>query len=434
MSEATRAGSEVFLPNPPGVIRRWVAAHPRAIDMAILVCYLIGAVPLALLDLFSLYYDRSGENIVATAAYALIVSLRLAAGTVALIFRRRAPLLGLIIVTAALLGDGGPLIIANAVASWFLLYAVPVYRDVRTGWIAYAIAVSGSILGTYVPPLVSAFDGVPDTRGLIGVIVLDSIWALAVLLIGINLGNRRRYLAAIIDRAHQLARERDQLAQLAVAEERSRIAREIHDIVAHSVSVMIALSEGGARAVATAPDEAANAMRRSAETGRTALTEMRRLLGALQMSEAADMAPQPSVDDIPGLVRGFEQAGIHVALTNEVTTLDDRLQGLAIFRVVQEGLTNVLRYAGVGASVEVSLVRQPGGIDVSVRDHGRPANTVGPATGLGSGRGLAGLAERVRVFGGTIQSGPVAQGPGWQLRAFFPSAAAVRGTSTTSEG
>ena len=421
MSEAARATSEAFLPNPPGAIRRWVAAHPRAIDLGILVCYLIGAIPLALLDIFSVFYDRSDGNVVVAAAYTLLVSLRLAAGTVALIFRRRAPLLGLIIVTVALLGDGGPLIVANAVASWFLLYAVPVYRDVRTGWIAYAVAVGGSILGASIPSASTVFGEDPQGRGLIGIIVLDAIWALAVLLIGINLGNRRRYLEAIIDRAHQLARERDQLAQLAVAEERSRIAREIHDIVAHSVSVMIALSEGGARAIETAPKEAANAMQRSAETGRTALTEMRRLLGALQMSEAADMAPQPSVDDIPGLVRGFEDAGLYVEFEDNLGSLQDRLQGLAIFRIVQEGLTNVLRYAGVGARAEVLLSGTPAGIEVVVRDHGRPANTVGPTTGLGSGRGLAGLAERVRVFGGSIDSGPAPSGPGWQLRAFFPA-------------
>ncbi|WP_255809756.1 sensor histidine kinase [Leucobacter aridicollis] len=431
MSEAARANSEAFLPNPPGAIRRWVAAHPRAIDMAILVCYLIGAIPLALLDIFTLFYDRSGENVIATAAYTLVLSLRLAAGTIALILRRRAPLIGLIIVIVALFGEGGPLVIANAVAGWFLLYAVPVYRDVRTGWIAYAIAVGGNILAVSIPTVTTIFGENPQGRGLIGVIVLDAIWALAVLLIGINLGNRRRYLQAIIDRAHQLARERDQLAQLAVAEERSRIAREIHDIVAHSVSVMIALSEGAARAVEKAPTEAANAMQRSAETGRTALTEMRRLLGALQMSEAADMAPQPSLDDIPGLVQGFEDAGLFVTLDTNVEALPDRLQGLAIFRIVQEGLTNVLRYAGVGAKANVTLRAAADGLEVVVRDHGRPANTVGPTTGLGSGRGLAGLAERVRVFGGSISSGPVPFGEGWQLRAFFPAGA---GTNPSERG
>lgn len=433
MTEAARAASEAILPNPPGAIRRWVAAHPRAIDMAILVCYLLGAIPLSLLDLFTLHFDRADATVLGSAAYALTVSLRLAAGTIALILRRRAPLLGLIIVTAALIGDGGPVVIANFVASWFLLYAIPVYRDVRTGWIGYAIAVGGSVINSYVPAVNPSFPQTNQGDSPFGFIVLDAIWALAVLLIGINLGNRRRYIQAVIDRAHQLARERDQLAQLAVAEERSRIAREIHDIVAHSVSVMIALSEGGARAVNTAPEEAVNAMQRSAETGRTALTEMRRLLGALQMSDAADMAPQPGLTDLPALVSGFQEAGLNVTFEDEGIVLADRLQGLAIFRAVQEGLTNVLRYAGVGATAHVSLRRTESGIEVTVRDFGRPANTIGPTTGLGSGRGLAGLAERVRVFGGSIESGPVPDGVGWRLRAFFPTGAASAVATPHSE-
>src|SRR5690606_35206883 len=145
-------------------------------------------------------------------------------------------------------------------------------------------------------------------------------------------------------------------------------AREIHDIVAHSVSVMIALSEGGARAIQTAPKEAANAMLRSAETGRTALTEMRRLLGALQSDEVAELAPQPGVADIPELLRGFEDAGLSVSFLDEGVGRLDRLQGLTVYRVVQEGLTNVLRYAGKGATVEVSVRDIGNGVAISVRD------------------------------------------------------------------
>ena len=417
------AASELRLPNPPGAIRRWLAAHPRAIDTFILVCYLIGAVPLALLDVVTVFFDSSQPNHLAiAAANACVVALRLAAGTVALLFRRKAPLAGLIIIVVALIGDGGPIVIANSVASWFLLYAIPVYRDVRSGWIGYGIAVGSSLLSTFVQPLfptVSAFgDGLTPTRGMV---ILDALWLLAVLLIGINLGNRRRYLAAIIDRAHQLARERDQLAMLAVSEERERLAREIHDIVAHSVSVMIALSEGAARAVTTAPDEAANAMQRSAETGRAALAEMRRLLGALQADEVAELAPQPSVSDIPALVAGFTDAGLTVELSDAGVDLGDRMQGLAIYRVVQEGLTNVLRYAGKGARADVTLRPGRDGIEIIVRDYGRAPGSTGPTTGLGSGRGLAGLAERVRVFGGRIESGPAAAGLGWELRAYLPN-------------
>lgn len=422
------AAAEAFLPNPPGAIRRWVAAHPRTIDMAILVCYLIGAIPLALFDIATVYGQRTSglPGLLGVAAFALIEGLRLAAGTVALVLRRKAPLTGLVIVCVSALGDGGGLAFANGIAAWFLLYAVPVYRDVRSGWVGYAVIVCVSLFDLFIPPLVPVFGEQYSRSGLIGASIVGSIWSLVILLIGINLGNRRRYLQAIIDRAHQLARERDQLAMLAVAEERSRIAREIHDIVAHSVSVMIALSEGGARVVTAAPNEAVKAMQQSAETGRTALAEMRRLLGALQMSDSAEMAPQPGLNDIPALVAGFQQAGVYVTLSGTPGQLEDRLQGLAIYRVVQEGLTNVLRYVGPGARVEVEIRATPEGaepgIEVSVRDYGRAPSHTGPTTGLGSGRGLAGLAERVRVFGGTISSGPAGDGPGWLLRAFFPQA------------
>ena len=164
-------------------------------------------------------------------------------------------------------------------------------------------------------------------------------------------------IADVIDRAHQLARERDQLAQLAVAEERSRIAREIHDIVAHSVSVMIALSEGGARAVDNAPDEAVNAMQRSAETGRTALTEMRRLLGALQMSDAADMAPQPGLTDIPALGAGFQEAGLTCLVEGDGSSSMTGSRGSRFSAQFRRGSRTSSAMPGVGATADVTLRR-----------------------------------------------------------------------------
>lgn len=419
VTETTQQELEAHLPNPPGAIRQWLAEHPRAVDNFILVCYFIGAFPLAAFSIYTV--ADTAPSLGWIAAYVTLVCVRIAAGAIALIFRRRAPLLGLILVTLALIGDSSPVVAANGVALWFMLYAVPVYRSVKAGWVAYGIAVLGSVSTAAIRPWIADTGGFAAETGLgPGSAIFDALWLLVVLLVGINLGNRRRYLEAIIDRAIQLARERDQLALLAVAEERSRLAREIHDIVAHSVSVMIALSEGGARAIETAPTEAANAMLRSAETGRTALTEMRRLLGALQSDEVAELAPQPGVTDIPELLRGFEDAGLTISFMNEGVDRADRLQGLTVYRVVQEGLTNVLRYAGKGATVEVALHDAGDGVAIAVRDFGRVPGSAGPSTGLGSGRGLTGLAERVRVFGGCIESGPVPGEPGWRLRATIP--------------
>ncbi|WP_024357186.1 sensor histidine kinase [Leucobacter chironomi] len=453
MNPELTAADEVRLPRPPGVIRRALAAHPLAVDVFIVTWYVLGCLLGVLIDLLTAQAPVDGLAV--SDWFSLpgylewpwwpLAVLRVVVIGAALLFRRRYPLAGLIVVTVAMLGDHGAQALASGVAMLFLIYAVPVYRSVAAGWIGYAIAVVASVGGSLVSVLsgttwatageitpggISRVDGaapmsVPD---FIIASVMTAIWYLAVLMLGINLGNRRRYLEAIIDRAHQLARERDQLAQLAVAEERSRIAREMHDIVAHSVSVMIALSEGAARAAQAAPEAAADAMTRSAETGRTALAEMRRLLGALtEQGEQAELVPQPGVQDLPELARGFRDAGVDVSLVVSGEASGDRGQDLAVYRVVQEGLTNVLRYAGTGARAEVRIERLPDRTVIEVRDFGAVAGTMPPVSGVGSGRGITGLRERARVFGGEISAGPVADlGGGWRLRAELPVSAAAR--------
>ena len=445
--------SEVRLPRPPGVIRRAFAAHPRAVDVSIVVCYLFGCLIMGFIDSSSASNTASSsasqiDNWFGVPAYldgpiALYSIFRVLVVATALYFRRRFPLLGLIAVSLMLFGDHGAQVVATSVAQYFLLYAVPVYRTVTAGWVAFGIALISNIaiyllqFGFPTPGISSVVIAGPTDWGvaLMGA-VMNALWLLAVMMLGVNLGNRRRYVEAIIDRAHQLARERDQLAQLAVAEERSRIAREMHDIVAHSVSVMIALSEGASRAVQAAPDAAAEAMQRSAETGRTALAEMRRLLGALQGpgENNAELAPQPGMSDIPELVQGFRDAGLSLALDLDVRETGDRGQELAIYRVVQESLTNVLRYAGLDASAMVGIRATQQGILVNIRDDGRRPGDSGPRTGVGSGRGLAGLAERVRVFGGRIESGPATDGPGWAVQANFPLHSAARELAPDASG
>lgn len=443
--------ADVRLPRPPGVFRRALVAHPLAVDVFIVVWYLIGCGIGLFLD--TILASGGGEEWFGTPGYAAwpwwtLAILRMLAVAWALLKRRSYPLSGLVITVLALIGGTGMQGFANAVAVVFLLYAVPVYRSVAAGWLGYGIAVavatalnlleaagvfsSGGSTGP--DGLLVAESGDPRfSMGLaVTASVMTAVWYLAVVLVGINLGNRRRYVASIIERAHQLARERDQLAQLAVAEERSRIAREMHDIVAHSVSVMIALSEGAARASETAPEAAQEAMRRAAETGRSALGEMRRLLGALNdPGDRAELAPQPGVEDLPELARSFRDAGLDVALAIEGEAYGDLGQELAVYRVIQEALTNVLRHAGAGARAEVRVERSAERIVIEVRDHGSPFGTA-PLAGVGSGRGLAGLAERARVFGGSIDFGPVpvAEGGGWRVRVALPVMAGANGGET----
>ncbi|MFD5599964.1 sensor histidine kinase [Leucobacter sp. NPDC058333] len=450
--------SEVRLPRPPGMIRRAFAAHPRAVDITIVVWFFIGSAIGVTLDIASSSrWDEAtqtsqwmGVPSHLTWPWVLIAVARILLIAATLLYRRRFPLAGLIVVVVVTFGEQGIQAIANGVALMFLLYAVPVYRSVAAGWLAYGISVFGTLVQTSLALWLGSRDVAPTTPAdllvadtspalsfgeYITLNIMSALWLLAVLMLGINLGNRRRYIAAVIDRAHQLVRERDQLAQLAVAEERSRIAREMHDIVAHSVSVMIALSEGAARAAATAPDAASEAMRRSAETGRTALAEMRRLLGALHSNgEEADLLPQPGVDDLPQLIAGFRDAGLQATLEVTGKASGDRGQDLAVYRVVQEGLTNVLRYAGAGARARVSIERNPDRTTVLVRDYGPAPGAQRFESGVGSGRGLAGLTERARVFGGRIESGPLSarEGGGWRLWAVLPVSADASGVDGRS--
>lgn len=380
----------------------------------------------------------------------LFVSIALVAVVaLALAYRRRFPLLGLIVVAASMCVEQGWLVAPGSVALVFLLYAVPVYRSVAAGWLGFAIAVSLNTLLTFmtnaaasglIGPNVLLAEGPLDVREALALSIANALWLLVVLLFAINLGNRRRYVAALIDRAHQLAREREQRAQLAAAEERSRIAREMHDIVAHSLSVVVTLSEAASVAIDTKPDAAKNAMERAAETGRSALVEMRRLLGVLSDGQgsspqnqatrepridAAPRSPQPDLSQLQELVAGFRQAGMQLSVSESGVPRGDASQQLAVYRIVQEGLTNALRYAGSGASVCLVLGHSDDATNIEIIDTGAAASPVLPEPGgtqhrplAGTGRGLAGAEERARMFGGALSAGP--SGGGWKLTATVP--------------
>ncbi len=463
MTTAELNTPELRLPKPPGVFRRWLAAHPKLVDNTIVVTYLFGCAMMIAFELMSGYATEVYNDIDPAAAEEMqalgahlewpwvIVNVVIVVATAfALAYRRRFPLAGLVVISLLLFLEQGLLIAPNSVALVFLLYAVPVYRSVPAGWVGLSFAVvtntalalftGNSAAGAIGPAgIVASTD--TDLRSSITLAVLNALWLLAVLLIAINLGNRRRYIEALIDRAHQLATEREQRAQLAAAAERSRIAREMHDIVAHSLSVVVTLSEGASVAVQSQPEAAARAMERAAETGRSALVEMRRLLGILgdgddasgEMSQTgvleAPRAPQPGVAQLHELVDGFRQVGLKVTLTESGVPETNATQQLAVFRIVQEALTNSLRYAGRGAEARVTVTHASDGTHIEVVDTGRVTSTSADepsATIPGTGRGLAGATERARMFGGSLDAGP--HGPGWRVRAHVPSGTAPNET------
>jgi signal transduction histidine kinase len=237
--------------------------------------------------------------------------------------------------------------------------------------------------------------------------------ATAAAVIGVNGRNRRALVASLEERATRLEHERDQQGRLAAAAERARIAREMHDIVAHNLSVMIALADGAAFAVHDEPDRAEGAMGNIARTGRHALTEMRRLLGVLREDTSrSEMAPLPGLREIEALVGQVRAAGLRVDFAVEGASPEPLPPGLqlAAFRIVQEALTNTLKHAGRDTSARVRLGFEHGALTVEVRDTG----TASGAADAHEGGGLRGMRERAGVYGGDLEAGPV-PGGGWRV-------------------
>ena len=210
-------------------------------------------------------------------------------------------------------------------------------------------------------------------------------------------------------------RERDAAARIAVAEERARIARELHDIVAHAVSVMV-LQVGAVRhKLPDAQAEDRDALQGVEQAGRTALAEMRRLLGAMRNEgDEAELAPQPGLDGLDSLLEEVGRAGLPVQLEVEGKPFPlPRAIDLSAYRIVQEGLTNALKHARA-SDAEVTVRYRPDEIQLEVRDNGE-----GPATSDGLGHGLIGIRERVKIYGGEMSAGP-ANGRGFLLSTRLP--------------
>nr|WP_156754636.1 sensor histidine kinase [Actinokineospora pegani] len=249
-------------------------------------------------------------------------------------------------------------------------------------------------------------------------IVFALHWAL-----GEFAGARRAYHVEVERRLDLLETERDQQARIAVAEERARIARELHDVVAHAVSVIVVQADGAAYAVRSQPDVAEKALETISGTGREALTELRRLLGVLRSENSeTERVPQPGTRSLSELVDRVRATGVPVRLdlSGELDSLPAGI-GLGIYRIVQEALTNTIKHAGAGAKAKVSVLRVGDHVELDVVDRG-PGRAVVSGITTGGGNGLIGMRERASVFGGSLNAGPLPEGGGWQVHAVLPVA------------
>lgn len=287
------------------------------------------------------------------------------------------------------------------------------------------------------PPAFTTPDGLmirspADPAGMVVMTVGCGLTVLTAWAFGDVVRNRRLAVQALEDRTRRLETQARQERELAAADERSHIAREMHDIVAHSLQVIISQADGARYAAAAKPELAVATLETIGQTGRAALADMRQLLGVLRgpadagadrgrrdpASRDAHRAP-PGLADVPDLLATMRLSGMEVSLLEDGTPRRALPGGgeLTAYRVVQEALTNTLRHAGPDVRSFVTLAWTPHGLDIQVDDDGRGA-TADPAT-AGSGQGLRGIAERVALFGGTVETGPRV-GAGYRVHAHLP--------------
>ncbi|RMB57481.1 sensor histidine kinase [Tessaracoccus antarcticus] len=344
-------------------------------------------------------------------------------GMAVLAGRRRHPRMAFagVMVLSVLSALGGSA--AECILPVIAVFVVGVRRPASTAWLGFVVALASGALMALVLPL----------RGRVGPPILglapstaprDTVldWAnsffiiavtlLVATLLGTNLGHRRRHIRQLTDRADRLAKERDQQAEIARSQERERIAREMHDVIAHSLSVMIAMSDGAHACMDERPSDARDAVALVSETGRKTLGEVRRLLGAVRddgEGRTSEHGPQPDASQLLTLVTESVAAGLPACYVVTGTPPADPALELTVYRIVQESLTNVLRHARHAESVTVAVTWTMGEVTIVVD------NTTSSATQQSStGRGIPGMRERVALYDGVVQAGPHGDG-GWRV-------------------
>jgi signal transduction histidine kinase len=360
------------------------------------------AVVLAVLAEFELFFvGLTPHEAVANAITLPFMTLPLA-------LRRRAPTVGLLVIVAAgrlqpLVGgtfrNGGTVPILVLLLA---MYSVAAGKDVRGALVGGGLAVA--VLVT-TPPVTPS----------------DLIYRLALVTVPWVLGrvvrDRQERAEGLEVRAKRIQMEQDAKIEVATEEERARIARELHDIVAHSVGVMVIQASGAQKVLDKRPQQAREALQSIEVTGRQALDELQRVLGILRTdSDGESLTPQPSLRHLDTLLEQIRQGGLPVEATIEgdVRQLPPGIE-LAAYRIVQEALTNSLKHAGK-AKAELTIRYRAHDLQVEICDDGRGPS---PTAANGSGHGLVGMRERVSLYGGTLAAGPL-PGGGYSVRAALP--------------
>jgi signal transduction histidine kinase len=393
-------------------LMRRIRAHPLAAD-GLLALVLTGVSLAAYLATREDCCPAARGGRGAAFAIALILLTNLP-----LIWRRRSPVASGTVVGLASVAYGiapfPDLVTKVPLGALVSLYSVVAYRSRRTGVLIGLVAAVVATVAMLVPA--SQTSGI---TWLSNALLLASAWAL-----GDSARTRRAYTAELEDRAVRLERERELEARRAVSEERGRIARELHDVIAHHVSMMVVQAEAGPVVVERDPPLAVQAFDAIGTTGRQVLVEMRRLLGVLRDERdehedgrgqagaaTAGLAPQPGIVQVAALVEQVRQAGFPVELVveGEPGPLPPGVD-LSAYRIVQEALTNTMKHAGPSRA-RVLVRYGTDDVELQVTDDGRglPGGDRAEPGSLPQGHGLLGMRERVNLFGGELRAGP---GPG----------------------
>lgn len=393
--------------------------YPWVLDTAIVLFILLISLPDALSHTNSGPFGETGTNPHQLPSGVLI------GFTVALVvplwWRRKAPAATFFVIALVSLVVWSTGVWLNAgISTLVALYTLALRGSPRMlGWAAAL---------TFIEVVLAAFVLVQVSHPLLASFFLLGT-ATAAIATGLTLRVRQMYLAALEEQAARLKVERDQRARLTAAAERSRVAREMHDIVGHNLSVMVSVADGAATLAANNDERSAEALRILGETGRQAMGEMRRVLGVLreEQQDAHMLSPQPGIRDLEPLLARVRAAGLTVTYRTkgDLDALGGGVQ-LTVYRIVQEALTNTLKYAGPGSSAEVTVAADTDtdtdtdAVHVRIADTGAPVQgadgTPGtrPAPQIGEpGHGLVGIRQRAAMYGGTVTIGPRTPGPGW---------------------